>query len=138
MVLYGDAEGFDFFKNLKQQLDMVLASYHVHYYFLAENPGGGDMPPKPFYFLSTYFQNRRSAAQQQSVHFLNDLDVRSSIYHMMNADMLVCTGSSFPYLAATASPKVSAACLPAASGAPSRSNWHVIQCARAWLLGQME
>lgn len=37
--------------------------------------------------------------------FLNTLSVDASLLHMMNADMLVTTGSSFPYLALTVSPK---------------------------------
>lgn len=37
--------------------------------------------------------------------YLNTLGVDASLLHMMNADMLVTTGSSFPYLALTVSPK---------------------------------
>jgi len=33
------------------------------------------------------------------------MDVRSTLYHFMDADMLVLTGSSFPYMAALVTPK---------------------------------
>lgn len=33
------------------------------------------------------------------------MDVRSTLYHFMDADMLVLTGSSFPYMAALLTPK---------------------------------
>jgi hypothetical protein len=33
------------------------------------------------------------------------MDIKSTLYHLMDADMLVSTGSSFPYMAALLSPK---------------------------------
>ena len=48
----------------------------------------------------------RSARNQRiRVSYHGRMDVRSTLYHFMDADMLVATGSSFPYMAALLSPK---------------------------------
>lgn len=44
----------------------------------------------------------------QVLRFHNDLGVKETIFHLMNADMLVTTGSSFPMVALALSPKVGA------------------------------
>lgn len=72
-------------------------------------------PPRSFAFLRDIFQKppapikankAAKAAKPQRVSFVNDLDVKATIYHQMNADMVVATGSSFPFVAVTVSPKV--------------------------------
>ena len=69
-------------------------------------------PPASFRFLLDIFQRPPDpasvpAARPQRVSFVNDLDVKATVYHQMNADMVVATGSSFPLVAVTMSPKVS-------------------------------
>lgn len=68
-------------------------------------------PPSSFVFLRDIFQQRPDPkavpnAKPQRVSFVNNLDVRAAVYHQMNADMVVTTGSSFPMVAVTVSPKV--------------------------------
>ena len=75
-------------------------------------------PPKAFLFLRDIFQQPpappalalASPFKPQRVSFVNDLDVKATIYHQMNADMVVATGSSFPFVAVTVSPKVGDLC----------------------------
>lgn len=90
-----------YFARLKAQVDAVLADFPaVHYYFISEASDLGEGQP-PFPFLGSIFPpNDRIKAT-----YLNHLDPQASLLHMMNADMLVTTGSSFPYIAATISPK---------------------------------
>jgi hypothetical protein len=86
-----------FLQNVKSSLDILLQDEHMHSYFIAEDPKAGDkQPPKGFEYFSKTFKGTQ-------VTFMNRLDVRSSLYHMMNADMLVMTGSGFPYIAAVTS-----------------------------------
>lgn len=69
-------------------------------------------PPPAFAFLSEIFANTTQRGEEskphysQRVSFVNNLDVKATIYHQMNADMVVTTGSSFPLVAVTISPKV--------------------------------
>ena len=108
-LLGGDA-GANFFRNLKSQLDIVLDHFPVHYYFFAEEPQAGTNPPASFFFLQDIFgssSDNSSAEPRQRVSYINNLDVKGSIHHQMNADMLITTGSSFALVAATISPKVS-------------------------------
>jgi hypothetical protein len=86
-----------FLQNVKSSLDILLQDERVHYYFIAEDPKAGDhQPPKGFEYILKTFNGTQFT-------FMNSLDVRSSLYHMMNADMLVMTGSGFPYIAAVTS-----------------------------------
>jgi hypothetical protein len=69
-------------------------------------------PPQAFLFLRDIFRQPPDPqsvphAKPQRVSFVNDLDVKATIYHQMNADMVVTTGSSFPLVAVTVSPKAS-------------------------------
>lgn len=98
IVLHGDSVMY--FEKLKQQLDLVLTDFPVHYYFIAERPG---LVGQPFPFLNGIF----ATPEASRVTYLNDLDVKTSLFHMMNADMLITTGSSFPLIASTISAKVS-------------------------------
>ena len=98
----------------------------MHYYFFAEAPSNATepqwhgnifgQPPGKFEFLTDVF---RESAQKMNGHdgdsarphgyrvsFINDFDVKTTVYHQMNADILVATGSSFPLVAPTVSPKV--------------------------------
>jgi len=79
----------------------LLGEWHVHYYFIAEAPEKSDGEPV-FGFLPDMFP----VNEMSRVSFINHMDVQTALFHMMNADMLVTTGSSFPYIAATISPKV--------------------------------
>ena len=44
--------------------------------------------------------------QPRRVSYVNDMNVKSTLYHQMNADMVVTTGSSFAFVAPTVSNKV--------------------------------
>jgi len=107
---------------LKQELDDVLATlFPVHYFFFAEAPSNGttesqmDAPPSGFEFLPSIFQEQSqartdSAAEYrnnavrhaQRVSFVNNMAVKATVYHEMNADMVITTGSSFPLVGVTA------------------------------------
>ena len=65
-------------------------------------------PPPAYVFLKEIFAKPPLLADAlpQRVSFVNDLDVKTTMYHQMNCDMMVTTGSSFPLVAATVSPKV--------------------------------
>lgn len=106
-----------FFARLKAQLDAILERYHVHYTLLAEAPEKEDGPA--FDFLADIF--REDVGSKTKVSFANTLDVPTSLLHMMNADMLITTGSSFPYIAATLSPKVSS-CTTKRAGSSKADN----------------
>jgi hypothetical protein len=73
----------------------LIHDYPIHWYFIADSqqhvPDG--KPPPAFEYLSTAFNGSR-------VTYLTDLDPFGGIHHMMHADMLVMTGSGFPYAAA--------------------------------------
>lgn len=98
MTLHSNDPGY--FVRIKAQLDVVLSRYSVHYFFFAEAPGKGKEPV--FEFLKDIFAEN----DRIQVSHMNTVDVETTLFHMMNADMLVTTGSSFPYIAATLSPKV--------------------------------
>lgn len=113
VVLLAGEEGQRFFTQLKNDLDLVLTFSPVHYYFFAEAPtndtnGAVDMPPPSFSFLTEIFFNHNGSTTvpPQRVSFLKHMGVKSTILHQMNADMVVTTGSSFPLIAVTISPKV--------------------------------
>ena len=79
---------------------MLLQNFvRVHYYFFAELPGRGKAPSIDF--LPDIFE--KGDKSKIRVSYINEMDVKSSLFHLMNADMLVTTGSSFPYIAATLS-----------------------------------
>ena len=105
-------KGRRFFTRLKNQLDVVLKDFRVHYHFFAEGPSNessihdDQAAPKAFAFLDDVFAVRMQDLQLQRVTYVKNMDVRATLYHHMNADMIVTTGSSFPLLAATISPKV--------------------------------
>ena len=116
--------GLDFFARLKAQLDHILSSHFpAHYYFFAEAPDGyasprwdGNVfgePPAAFSFFKELYRNTKASNSDKDgqhpyrVSFLNNIDVKTTVYHQMNADMVVTTGSSFPLVALTAYPKVS-------------------------------
>jgi hypothetical protein len=44
--------------------------------------------------------------QPRRVSYVNNMNVKSTLYHQMNADMIVTTGSSFAFVAPTISNKV--------------------------------
>jgi hypothetical protein len=98
--LHGGAPAY--FQRLREQLDNYLAGFEVHYVIIAEAPDKGDSPA--FDFIGDIFVNEPPRVR---VSHLNQMTVLESLFHMMNADMLVTTGSSFPYIAVTVSPKVS-------------------------------
>lgn len=95
-------EATAYFTTLKSQIDQVLRDFPtVHYYFITEGPEL-QANQAPFACLPSIFQESDDSVKTT---YLNHLDPQSSLLHMMNADMLVTTGSSFPYIAATVSPK---------------------------------
>lgn len=127
-LLAEDKGGPTFFTNLKQELDVVLSTlFPVHYYFFAEVPANATTsesqitpPPPGFEFLSEIFQDqdekgnvggnekdqRGSTQHLQRVSFISHMDAKATLYHQMNADMVITTGSSFPLVGVTVSPKV--------------------------------
>jgi hypothetical protein len=88
------------FRRMKEQVDVILRDHFIHYVFIAEAPEKGDQPA--FGFLTDIFLED----VRTQVSYMNKMDVPTALIYMMNADMLVTTGSSFPYIAATISPKV--------------------------------
>jgi hypothetical protein len=117
--------GITFFGKLKKELDDVLSTlFPVHFYFFAEAPTNGttepnkNAPPPGFEFLPSIFHERaqlkadsaedpnKLVRQAQRVSFVNDMAVQATLYHEMNADMVITTGSSFPLVGVTISPKV--------------------------------
>jgi len=90
----------DFLRNIKLQMETLLKGYHYHYYFIAENPSATEDNPYPpgSAYLADIFNDTTTP-----VTFLNNLDGKSSLFHMVNADMLVMTGSGFGYVAASLS-----------------------------------
>ena len=104
--------GREFFSGLKVQLDVVLRTFPVHYYFYANSPNttSADFsaPTPRFEFLSEIFTNRDAADGDllpQRISFMNNVDMKTTVYHQMNADMIVTTGSSFALVAPTLSTK---------------------------------
>lgn len=106
-------KGQQFFGRLKSQLDVVLKDFRVHYHFFVEVPKeerdihDDQVAPSDFPFLGGIFgAPSENITRSERVSFIKNMDVKATLYHQMNADMLVTTGSSFPLLAATVSPKV--------------------------------
>lgn len=105
-------KGQRFFTRLKEQLDVVLKDFRVHFHFFAEVPRDessihdDQVAPKAFTFLNDVFAVRKQDLRPQRTSYIKNMDVRATLYHNMNADMIITTGSSFPLLAATISPKV--------------------------------
>jgi hypothetical protein len=105
-------KGQRFFTRLKDQLDVVLKDFRVHYHFFAEVPKNessihdDQAAPDDFAFLNDVFAVQKQDSRSERVSYVKSMDVRATLYHHMNADMIVTTGSSFPLLAATVSPKV--------------------------------
>lgn len=117
ITLMSGEQGHRFFMRLKEQLEVVLKGFRVHYHFFVEVPSDEDhvsdpqVPPKEFPFLRDVFQSPRAQNRDESVErvsYIKNMDVKATLYHQMNADMIITTGSSFPLLAATVSPKVRA------------------------------
>lgn len=122
-MLGEESGGRAFFQRLKAQLDTVLSTHFpVHFFFFAEAPDSGSVqpawnrnvygePPSAFAFLKEVFgqegeRTNGTSRYPHRVSFINDLNVKATIYHQMNADMVITTGSSFPLVALTVSPKV--------------------------------
>lgn len=105
-------KGKRFFERLKSQLDIVLKDFRVHYYFFVEVPNDergihdDQVAPSDFPFLGYIFGALSESNRPERASFVKNMDVKATLYHQMSADMLVTTGSSFPLLAATVSPKV--------------------------------
>jgi len=109
VVLFDGDQGKTFFTRLKAQLDTVLTFAPVHYFFFAETPDHKEVnenvaPPPGFSFLADIFENE--SAFPERISFIKHMDVKDTLYHHMNADMVIVTGSSFPLVALTVSSKV--------------------------------
>lgn len=107
-ALHGhNASGFAYYSTMKRELDQVLSEFdRIHYIFIDEEPEAGEAgPPQELAFLSQIFRSEDEGGRSVRVSYLNDLDPRESLYHMMNGDMLISPGSSFPAIAATLSSK---------------------------------
>lgn len=112
-----NATGYAYYSRLKGELDQVLSEFdRIHYIFISREPERGEVgaPEEMPFFDEIYGPSSDTNADADAgddtgasvrVSYLNDLDPRESLYHMMNADMLVSPGSSFPAIAATLSPK---------------------------------
>lgn len=81
---------------MKKQLDQVLEGFEVAYHFFTEAPDKGNIAPPGFEFLNDMFPG---------ANFHNNATVENSILHLMNADLLVTSGSSFCFVASTVSYK---------------------------------
>jgi len=116
VVLFDGDRGKDFFTKLKSQLDKVLIFSPVHYFFFVEAPydelvNEPAVPPTGFAFLADIFEDRshgNEGAFSQRKSYIKHMGVKESLYHYMNADMVIATGSSFPLVAVTVSSKVRA------------------------------
>jgi len=114
LVLLDGDQGKGFFSRLKSQLDTVLTFSPVHYFFFAEAPNDESVnellvPPAGFDFLANIFGNRSHQKEGASSHrmsYIKHMGVKETLYHHMNADMVIATGSSFPLVAVTVSSKV--------------------------------
>ena len=114
MVLRDGDQGQIFFAKLKSQLDTILTFAPVHYFFFAEAPNDEEVnnrlvPPPGFAFLADMFSRRtheNDGISPQQVSFIKQMGVKDTLYHHMNADMVIATGSSFPLVAVTVSSKV--------------------------------
>jgi len=86
-----------FLKNIKLQLDTLLKGYRCHYYIIAENPKATKENPYPpgAEYLRDIFND------DTPVTFLNDLDPKSTLFHLMNGDMMILSGSGMAEVAAT-------------------------------------
>lgn len=73
--------------------------YDVHHYFFAEDEQHPHTPPDAFAFLA----EPGLFGVQANVTFVGTMRPEPTVYHLMNADALVTTGSSFPIVAAVAS-----------------------------------
>ena len=112
-LLGEDKGGREFFAGLEAELDVVLKHFPVHFHFYANSPHNASSdfsePPPSFEFLAEIFVNRDAAPDgklpPQRVSFMNDVDLKTTVYHQMNADMVVTTGSSFALVAPTLSSK---------------------------------
>ena len=115
VVLLDGDQGKKFFTRLKSQLDIILTFSPVHYFFFAEAPNHKEVndrlvPPPGFSFLVDVFGRRshgNESAFPERISFIKHMDVKDTLYHHMNADMVIATGSSFPLVAFTVSSKVS-------------------------------
>ena len=114
VVLFDGDQGKKFFTRLKSELDTMLTFSPVHYFFFAEAPDHKKIndclfPPPGFSFLADIFGRRshgNESAFPERISFIKHMDVKDTLYHHMNADMVIATGSSFPLVAVTVSSKV--------------------------------
>ncbi len=113
-----DKDGPEFFGGMKKSLDVVLKHFPaVHYHFYANHPPKEPSedysePPPLYEFLVDLFGARKNATsgegggfQTQRASFYTDMDLKTTVYNQMNADMVVTTGSSFAIVAPTLSTK---------------------------------
>lgn len=105
----------------------MLTFHPVHYFFFAEAPNDDLVnerliPPPGFAFLAEIYGHRSNGNEStfpQQVSFVKHMGVKDTLYHHMNADMVIATGSSFPLVAVTVSSKVCGkGMLSALKGAP--------------------
>jgi hypothetical protein len=80
----------------KEELDVILAGFKVAYHFFAESPDTGNHPPPGFEFLDKLFPGAT---------YHTSMPPRETLEHMMSADMLITSGSSFSFVAASVSYK---------------------------------
>lgn len=82
---------------MKEQLDVILKGFNYKLHFIIPNPGAGNKPTGGYEVIDEVFQG-------QTV-WHSDLSSEDAILHMMNADLLVTSPSSFCFLATTFSAK---------------------------------
>jgi hypothetical protein len=87
----------EFFRALYRYVDYATQDLdiHVHYYVFAECK---ICPPPGFEFL-------REILPTESTDYVSDMNPEDTMYHFVNANILIETGSSFPSMAKIASPK---------------------------------
>eukprot|EP00952_Eustigmatos_sp_NYUAD-ZCMA_P009570 39512-Eustigmatos_ZCMA.PRE.2 len=78
------------------ELNEILRGFTVTYHFFAESPDSGNNPPPGFEFLSKFFPN---------AVYHTSMPPMDTILHMMSADMLITSGSSFSFVPASVSYK---------------------------------
>lgn len=99
--------GRKYYTKIAEQLTVALNDFRVHYHVFAEDPFAGIGPVAQFDYLPEVFDAANSwKGGDYKISFHNAMDAKTTLYHMMNADMIVSGGSQFPVVAATLAMKV--------------------------------
>lgn len=88
-----------YWKNLRDELRELTRRFRkVHYYFFVQRGSEDEegKPPGGYEFLVDLFP---SGGRMFKTWFVTEMNEAETLFHMFNADVLVGTGSAFPYVA---------------------------------------